>query len=130
MNNRIINNNHLLDKIGKQAGQNKTQKPVNRQGADFRQVLDHIANSKREVKISKHASQRLEMRNVKITEKQLSEVSEAMDRASEKGIKDALILLDGNALIASVQNRTIVTCAKQEGLDSKIITNIDGAIVL
>ncbi len=130
MTSRRINNNHLLDKIGKSQGQKQINKPLNRQGKDFRQVLDKIQSSKSEVKISKHASQRLEMRNVKITEKQLNEVSEAMDRASAKGIKDALILLDGNALIASVQNKTIVTCAKQEGLDSKIITNIDGAIVL
>ncbi len=128
--NRIVNNNHLLDKIGKTTGQKQVKKAVSHRTRDFRQVLDQVKTEKSGVKISKHAEKRLEMRNVKISEKQLSEVSEAMDKASEKGIKDALILLDGNALIASVQNRTIVTCAKQEGLDSKIITNIDGAIVL
>ncbi len=127
MNNRISNNNYLLDKIGKP--EKKTVKQTNlRSGRDFRQVLDKAKTG--ELKISKHAQSRLDSRNVKLSEEKLGEVSEAMDRANEKGIRDALIIVDGNALIASIKNKTIVTCAKQEDLDSKIITNIDGAIVL
>lgn len=134
MSGRITNNHYLLERIGKsQADKGKVQTRAQRpaSGLEFRQVLDRAKQGTAEpVKISKHAEKRLQMRNVSISEERMREVSEAMERASEKGIKDALILVDGNALIASIQNRTIVTAAKQDGLDSKIITNIDGAIVL
>ncbi len=127
MTNRIQNNNYLLDKIGKT--KNSPVKQPNKQTArDFRKVFDDAKT--RELKISKHAQSRLDSRNVKLSQEKMAEVSKAMDRANEKGIKDALIIVDGNALIASVKNKTIVTCAKQDDLDSKIISNIDGAIVL
>lgn len=121
-----VSNNFILDKIS--SGSKKTAfRPEQRPQKAFREVLDSL---KGEVKISKHAMQRLEMRNVKLSEEQIKKLGTAMDRAGEKGVKDALIMLDGNALVASVANRTIVTAAKQEDLETRIITNIDGAIVL
>ncbi len=125
--NKVVSNNYFLDKIASKTDAKPAKQPIKTARRDFRQVLDKV---KQEVKISKHAEKRLEMRNVKLSEAKMQEVSNAMDRAKAKGIKDALIFVDGNALVASITNKTIVTCAKQEDLDSKIITNIDGAIVL
>ncbi len=125
----MISNNYLLDKIGK-TPEKPVKKPVQNTARDFREVFDKVKSEKSDVKISKHAEMRLKSRNVTISQEKLGEVSKAMDRAGQKGIKDALIIVDGNALVASIKNRTIVTCARQDDLDSKIITNIDGAIVL
>ncbi len=129
MNNRI-SNNYLLDKIAKADNKREVRKPAKRQGREFGDILNEIKSNNSDIKISKHAQARLQERNVTLSQDSLGKVSEAMDKASQKGIKDALILLDGNALVASIRNKTIVTCAKQENLDTKIITNIDGAIIL
>lgn len=122
---RNISNNYLLDKIG------NTQKPkLNpelKPKKNFKEVLNNMESG---VKVSKHAEKRLLTRNVSLSEEQLKKVGQAMDDAKSKGIKDALIMLDGQALIASINNKTIVTAARQDDLESKIITNIDGAIVL
>ncbi len=129
MNNKI-SNDYLLDKITKADRKREVQKAIKRQGKDFGKILNEIKSNCTDIKISKHAQARLRERNLSLSQERLGEVSEAMDKAGQKGIKEALILLDGNALIASVRNKTIVTCAKQEHLDAKIITNIDGAIIL
>lgn len=123
---RRVSSAYLLDKIGnspKKKDVNRLPKPQK----DFKEVLSQIESG---VKVSKHAEKRLMMRNVNLNSAQLERVGQAMDRAKAKGIKDALIMLDGNALIASISNKTIITAAKQDDLDSRIITNIDGAIVL
>lgn len=132
MTNRITNHHYLLDRIGKgKDDKNQVKQFLQKQAKDFREILEQAKQSSaEEVKISKHAEKRLQMRNIRLSEKRLRDLSEAMDRAGEKGIKEALIIVDGNALIASIKNKTIVTCARQDSLDAKIITNIDGAIVL
>lgn len=124
--NRIISNDALLSRIN---GQTKPLKPkqAETQGRDFRQVLQEVEST---VKLSKHAKERLEMRNVSLTEQQMMSIAKAMDEAKAKGVRDALIMMDGNCLVASVTNRTIVTAIKPSTDEANIITNIDAAIVL
>lgn len=123
---RIISNDALLSRI--QAGSNSV-KPIQTEGGhkDFKQVLGEVENA---VKLSKHARERLETRNVSLTEQQMTSIAKAMDEARAKGVRDALIMMDGNCLVASVTNRTIVTAIKPSKEAANIITNIDAAIVL
>ena len=96
---------------------------------DFKEVLDNIG-SKDEVKFSKHAKSRLESRNINLTEEEISKLSNAIDKADKKGVKEALILMDQTALIASVRNRTIITVASDSQLKDNVFTNIDGAVIV
>lgn len=123
---RIISNDALLSRI--QAGSTSV-KPIQTEGGhkDFKQVLGEVENA---VKLSKHARERLETRNVSLTEQQMTSIAKAMDEARAKGVRDALIMMDGNCLVASVTNRTIVTAIKPSTEAANIITNIDAAIVL
>lgn len=123
---RMISNDALLSRINSTSGPLKP-KAVEGQHKDFRQVLSELEGT---VKLSKHAKERLETRNVSLTEKQLSSIAKAMDEARAKGVRDALIMMDGNCLVASVTNRTIVTAIKPSSEETNIITNIDAAIVL
>lgn len=96
---------------------------------NFRDILNNnIAAG--EVKFSQHAVKRMSSRNINITEKQLEDINTAVIKASDKGIKDSLVLLEDTALIVSIRNRTIITAMEKSKLKDSIVTNIDGVIIV
>jgi flagellar operon protein len=125
-----VDNRLILERL-----QKSTKEIINRQNQQQSTVSksfeDVLANVKtKEVTFSKHATQRLNDRQVKLTDHEIERVSEAMDRASKKGIKDAVILLEGKVLIANIPSKTIITASKSSDLEEQIITNINGAILI
>lgn len=124
-----ISNEYMLGKISRTDGADKKQPNRQTVGAhkSFGEVLQGI---KGEVKFSKHAMERLNQRDLKLSEADLNTISKAFDEAETKGIRDAVVLIGGNLMVASVRNRTIVTALQSQQEQAKIITNIDGAIVL
>lgn len=127
-----IANQAMLNRIkgvGEKATSGSVQPSVrNNQGKSFEDVLQGI--KEKSVVISKHATERLASRSVSISEAELKRIGEAMDKASLKGVRDAVIILEDKILVANVPNKTIVTAAKKDDLNEQIITNINGAIVL
>ncbi|MDZ5711725.1 TIGR02530 family flagellar biosynthesis protein [Jeotgalibacillus haloalkalitolerans] len=83
-----------------------------------------------ELKFSRHANERLSSRNIQITPAQWQRVSDKVNEAEGKGVKDSLVLLDQAALIVSIQNRTVVTAMDKKDLNDQIFTGIDGTIIL
>jgi len=81
------------------------------------------------VKFSKHASSRLEDRNITMTDEQLVRLNEGTAKAQEKGIKDSLVMVDSLAFIVNIPNKTVVTAMDQTDADENIFTNIDGAVI-
>ncbi len=85
-----------------------------------------ILGKKDNVVFSKHANLRLEQRNIKLTDEDIKNISNAVDKASEKNIKNSLIMMDDMALIANVKSRTIVTIV--DSIKDKVFTNVDGVV--
>lgn len=111
---------------------NKTSNPVsstNVQKKSFQEVLNNIGQDK-EVKFSKHAMDRLKSRNIQLSNNEIQKIGGAITKANNKGIKEALILMDNTAFIASIKNKTIITAATGEQLKENIFTNIDGAVII
>ena len=105
-------------------------KPVNVSqpaGATFRQILEEKQAQTTELRFSKHANERLASRNIRLSAEQKERLQGGVDKASQKGIRDSLVMVDNMAFIVNVTNRTVIT-AVGEG-DDKIFTNIDGAII-
>ncbi|MBN2897923.1 MAG: flagellar protein [Clostridia bacterium] len=100
----------------------KTQK-------SFSEVLNQI-ESQSELKFSKHAASRLATRNIELTSTEMNRLNSAVSKASSKGIKEALILMDNKVFIASVQNKTIITASTEDDLKDNVFTNIDGAVIV
>ncbi|TCO79944.1 TIGR02530 family flagellar biosynthesis protein [Marinisporobacter balticus] len=98
------------------------------QNKSFAQLLDHVVN--KDVKFSKHAIERLASRNIKLDNKEIFKIKEALNKANQKGIKETLILMNNKAFVASVQNKTIITVATDEQLKDNVFTNIDGAVII
>lgn len=96
----------------------------------FGEILQNkLEDERSDVRFSKHAINRLESRNISITDNQMTRLNEGAKKAGEKGIKESLVLVDELAFIVNVENKTVVTAMNQGGNDENIFTNIDGAVI-
>ena len=79
------------------------------------------------IKFSKHASQRLDSRDISLSATQLEKLQNAVDKAEQKGAKDSLVMLNDTAFIVNIPNRTVVTALPISEEDN-IFTNIDSVV--
>ncbi|BCG59682.1 MULTISPECIES: TIGR02530 family flagellar biosynthesis protein [Paenibacillus] len=82
------------------------------------------------LKFSNHAAKRLEQRGIQLGNKQLDQISSAVDKAAAKGSKESLILMKDVALIVSVANRTVVTAMDGDSMKDNVFTQIDSAVII
>lgn len=123
---RIYNNNFILPESAKTKTQ-KSSEDLSGAGS-FKKIFDNRLSENTSVHFSKHASMRLNDRNVSLSPEQIKRVESGIDRASQKGISDSLVLVDDVALVVNVKNKVVITA-----MDSKndgIFTNIDGAVIV
>ena len=111
------------------------QKPISaagktQEGLSFQELLDKATGIGREVRFSKHASNRLSTRNIELTKGQMERLNEGTKKAQEKGIRDSLVLVDSLAFIVNVPSSTVVTAMEQSETQENIFTNIDGAVII
>ncbi len=99
-------------------------------GKSFQEILESAQNSSREVRFSKHAAQRLSNRNIELTQNQKERLQAGTAKASQKGIRESLVLVDQLAFIVNIPNNTVVTAMQQNETDENIFTNIDGAVII
>ncbi|MFI2129721.1 TIGR02530 family flagellar biosynthesis protein [Lysinibacillus fusiformis] len=86
--------------------------------------------SKQELKVSKHAHERIMERKIDISEQEWQVVSDKVFEAHLKGVKQPLVLMDQAALIVSAKNATVITAMDRTEAKQQLFTNIDGTIVL
>jgi flagellar operon protein len=82
------------------------------------------------VKFSNHAVERMQSRGISFNQTDLQRLGDAINRASAKGSKDTLVLMNDSALIVSVKNKTVVTVMDKNALKENVFTNIDSTIVM
>jgi flagellar operon protein len=82
------------------------------------------------VRFSHHAEVRLQQRGIQLQPEQLAKLESAIDKAAAKGAKDALMLLNGMALIVNIPNRTVVTALDGNSMKDNVFTQIDSAVVI
>ena len=100
----------------------KQNKPINK---DFKTLLEE-----QELKISKHASERLKERNITIDKTQWQTINEKVKEAKQKGVTNSLVVLNDATLVVSAKNNTVVTAMNVEEARERIFTNINGTILL
>ncbi len=99
-------------------------------GLTFEEILKGKIGGASELKFSKHATQRLDDRNIELSEEQSLRLEEGVQKAQAKGITDSLVLVDELAFIVNVPNQTVVTAIDQTESEENIFTNIDGAVIV
>lgn len=90
---------------------------------------DILAKTSEDVKFSKHANQRLESRNITLSDTQIDRLNQGVNHARGKSINESLVMMDNLAFIVNIKNNTVVT-ALEQGEDGNVFTNIDGAVIV
>ena len=98
------------------------------QTSGFADILRDKLNAEHDLKISKHAKMRMEMRNLSLTDTQQKKLSDAVEKANAKGVRDTLVVMDKMAFVVNVKNRTVITAVNSGEMKENVFTNIDGAI--
>ena len=126
INNRIIpgisGNNGVLPGSGHNQG-------VNKSGVSFEDLLQKQIYESKEVKFSKHAESRLETRKIDLTEEQKDKLTESINKANAKGVKDSLVLVDDIAFVVNVKDKAVVTVMNKDEMKENVFSNIDGAVI-
>ena len=102
--------------------------PVNQpSGKSFEEVLRGELDR---LKFSQHAQTRLESRNIQLSEDDVKHLADAVDRASQKGSQDSLVIMNNVGYIVNIKNRTVVTAVDGDSLNENVFTNIDSAVLI
>lgn len=84
-----------------------------------------------QIKISKHANQRLQTQNIKLDENTVLKLEEAVSKAEEKGLKNDVLILNGDiAYVVNIKNKVVVTVKDMNNLKENIFTNIEGVLMI
>ena len=140
--NRIYPNSALpvdpgIGRTNSVSGRTDRSDRIGKAGAGrFQEVFRKEFSRAQPLKFSAHAQQRLASSNIQLGRDAIQRLNEAVDRAAEKGAKDALLLMPGEArgeglaFVVSVTNRTVITAMDGSRITENVFTNIDSAVVV
>lgn len=111
------------------SGINSTEK-IKSPERNFSEILGEKVNKKDGLKFSAHAMRRLSDRQINLTPMDLSRLNSGLKLAEEKGARSSLIMVDKNAYIVSVKNKTVVTALTEEAALGNVFTNIDSVAIV
>ena len=96
----------------------------------FQAILDKQLTQNQELKFSKHAQERLSLRNIRLNQETMAKLHTAVEKASNKGAKESLILMDDLALVVSIKNKTVITAIDGANIKENVFTNIYSAVII
>ena len=108
---KITNQFSSIEQVTSQYLNNKTVNNTSQStDVSFEDVLRQTALERETgLKFSKHASMRLNERDIILTQNQSTRLENGVDAASKKGINDSLVLVDNLAFIVNVPSNIIPT---------------------
>ena len=128
---RIVNGQTYL--VGNFEQINNTQPKLNnttnaKENKSFKDVLDSVKGKDEGFTVSKHAALRLN--EINFTEKDMKQIEKGFKIAKDKNSKNTVMLYKDVAIIASVENKTIITAVDKERAKDNIFTNVDSVVIL
>src|SRR5579862_9456232 len=84
-------------------------------GASFADLLQD------QLKVSGHAQTRMASRNINLTQDEWNRVLSGVQKASAKGSKESLVMVDNVALVVSVKNKTVITAVDKDSLKDNVL---------
>lgn len=112
---------NLRSRIGGKAGES---------GQSFAIALDEARKQVKQVSFSRHAVERLESRQLDLSEQDLAKLDDTVEKMAHKGARESLIYLNDIALVVSVANRKVITAMDGSSARENIFTNIDSAAII
>jgi flagellar operon protein len=95
----------------------------------FGEIFNEQLEEGKKLLFSKHAAQRLNTREMALSDEQMQRVENGVMSAYAKGINDSLVLVDQVALVVNIASKTVITAMMRNGGEN-IFTNIDGAVIV
>lgn len=102
------------------------------EGKSFADILSEKTDDQNKVSgvtFSKHAAERLNDRNIELSDEQLERLNQGTMAAGNKGINSSLVMVDDLAFIVNTKSNTVVTAMDPGNNDKNVFTNIDGAVI-
>lgn len=96
----------------------------------FDAVLQTSVERGQGLKFSAHAKERLGLRNINLTSEDVARMTDAVNKAAAKGARQSLLVMDHQAFIVSVTNRTVITALDGSSMKENVFTNIDSAVIV
>ncbi len=124
LNDAIIRQTERLNNTNQNQIVNDTQKTE----TSFKDLLDQ--QIKNTVTFTKHASIRKEQRNIEVSDSDLEKLGDACDKAQQKGIGNALIMMDNSAFIVNAADKRVITVMDKNEMKNKLFSDIDGAVFI
>jgi flagellar operon protein len=124
LNDAIIRQTERLNNSNQKPTVNDTQKT----DVSFKDLLNQ--QIKNTVTFTKHASIRKEQRNIEVTDSDLEKLGDACDKAQEKGIGNALIMMEHSAFIVNAADKRVITVMDKNEMKNKLFNDIDGAVFI
>ncbi|MBU5454784.1 flagellar biosynthesis protein [Caproiciproducens sp. MSJ-32] len=104
-------------------------KANNKEKINFNDVLKNEVNKiQSDYTISKHAAERLS--NLNFTSEDMKVIGRGFKLAENKGSRNSVMLYKDVALIASIENKTLITAVEKERSKENIFTNVDSVVLL
>jgi len=122
LNDAIIRQTERINSTTQNQSVNDSQKSE----TSFKDLLDQ--QIKNTVTFTKHASIRKEQRNIEVSETDLEKLGDACDKAQEKGIGNALIMMEDSAFIVNAADKRVITVMDKNEMKNKLFNDIDGAV--
>ncbi len=105
-------------------------RPLRKAEDGFAGLLEQTLRQATPVKFSAHAAERMRQRGIEFGPETLTRIAEALEEASVKGAREAVLLVENHALVASVPNRTVITVVDLKPGEHTVFTNIDSVVVV
>lgn len=126
---RMINGKaYPIGDIGNFQSTNTPKDKVSNNASSFKDILNEKIEKNKGFTISKHAAYRL--KEVNFTENDMKNIEKGFKLAQDKGCKNSVMLYKDVALIASIENKTVITAVQKDRAVDNIFTNIDSVILL
>lgn len=126
---RMINGKaYPIGDIGNFQSTNTPKDKVSNNAPSFKDILNEKIEKNKGFTISKHAAYRL--KEVNFTENDMKNIEKGFKLAQDKGCKNSVMLYKDVALIASIENKTVITAVQKDRAVDNIFTNIDSVILL
>jgi flagellar operon protein len=112
------------------AGANRRADAPRRQPAGpSRAFAEHLREQQGALALSKHATQRVERRQIDLSTQTRERLERGAALAAAKGARESLVLVDGTAFVVSVRNSTVITALAPAQAREQVFTNIDSAVI-
>lgn len=83
-----------------------------------------------EIKVSTHATKRLQERNIELDGSEFMKLKEAMGKLRAKGGHDSLVITNKAAYVVDVDKNTVVTAVDRNSMNENVFTKIDSTIFM